>query len=148
MMYDQMRNMINPTMASAAIKAKNDLAITARLAHWSVRGQDYYESHLMFERIYDDASCDMDTLVEVLRGLGYTPTFAEFAGPGGQLPGFSKMELVDVLLDQATTYYSVLVRFRESLEGDNMAIGLINLLEDLCQTSNVIIYLLSASKGN
>lgn len=140
--------MINLALASAAIKAKHNLAITARLAHWSVRGQDYYESHLMFERIYEDAAGDMDTLVEVLRGLGYTPTFAEFAGPGGQLPGFSRIELVNVLLDRATTYYSALVQFKDSVESNPMAVGLVNLLEDLCQTCNVIIYLLSASKGN
>ena len=140
--------MINPALASAAIKAKHNLAITARLAHWSVRGEDYYESHLMFERIYGDAENGTDSLVEVLRGLGYTPTFAEFAGPGGTLEGFSRAVLVDVLLDRATTYYSALIQLRDSLEGNAMAVGLVNLLEDLAQGCNVIIYLLSASKGN
>ena len=140
--------MINPAMASAVLKTKHNLAITARLAHWSVRGQDYYESHLLFERIYSEAEEHTDTLVEVMRGLGYTPTFDEFAGPGGKLPAFSRAELTDLLLERAATYYSTLIGFRDSLEGNPMAVGLINLLEDLAQTCNVIIYLLSAAKGN
>ena len=147
-MYEALSTMLNPALASSVLKAKHNLAITARLAHWSVRGQDYYESHLLFERIYNEAENSTDILVEVMRSLGYTPTFVEFAGPGGELSAFTRVELTDLLLERAATYYSTLISFRDTLENNPMAVGLVNLLEDLCQTCNVIIYLLSASKGN
>ena len=140
--------MINTTLASRALKAKHDLAITAQLAHWSVRGDNFYEAHLLFERVHDEAEGSTDTLVEVLRGLGYTPTFEEFAGPGGSLPAFGMAPLVDLLTERAMAYYAALVSFHDSLEGEPRAMGLVNLLEDLAQTCTGIIYLLSAAKGN
>jgi hypothetical protein len=140
--------MFSPSLASSVLKAKHNLAITARLAHWSVRGSDYYEAHLLFERIYKEAKADTDGLVEVMRGLGYTPTFEEFSGPGGSLPSFNRGPLVDTLLNGAMEYYARLVSFRNALKDEPRAVGLVNLLEDLTQTCNTIIYLLSASKGN
>jgi hypothetical protein len=139
--------MINPISAASVLKAKHNLVITAQMAHWNVRGADYYEAHTLFERIYDDASENTDMLVEVLRALGYTPTFDEFSGPGGSLPAFSRGPLVDLLIERATDYYSKLISFRESLKDNPRAVGLVNLLEDLAQSCTVIIYLLSASKS-
>ena len=130
------------------LKAKHDLTITAQLAHWSVRGSDFYEFHLLFERIYEEADKSTDVLVEVLRGLGYTPTFAEFAGPGGTLPSFNGPALVDLMLNRSMEYYARLISFRNALEKEPRAVGLVNLLEELAQTCNTIIYLLSAFKGN
>jgi hypothetical protein len=139
--------MINPQLAFNTLKAKHDLAATAQMAHWNVRGTDYYEAHKLFERIYEDASVSTDELVEVLRALGYSPTFEEFSGPGGALPSYSRGPLVDLLIERATTYYTSLIAFREALKEDTSAVGLVNLLEDLAQTCTIIIYLLSASKG-
>jgi DNA-binding ferritin-like protein len=140
--------MFSPALASSVLKAKHDLTITAQLSHWSVRGPDFYEFHLLFERIYEEADKSTDALVEVLRGLGYTPTFSEFAGPGGTLPSFDGSSLVDLLLTRAMEYYARIISFRSTLQDEPRAVGLVNLLEDLAQTCNTIIYLLSASKGN
>lgn len=138
---------MNPALAKSVIRAKNNLAITARMAHWNVRGSDYYEAHLLFERIYEEAKAGTDTLAELLRSLGYNPTFEEFSGPGGSLPSYSRGELVDLLIDRTTSYYAALSTFRNSVKEDITAIGLVNLLEDLAQTCSTIMYLLSASKG-
>jgi len=140
--------MFNPALASSAIKAKHDLTITAQMSHWSVRGSDYYEFHLLFERIYEEAEKNTDALIEVLRSLGYTPTFSEFSGPGGTLPSFSGLPLVDLLLNRALEYYARLISFRDALEDEPRAVGLVNLLEELAQTCNTIIYLLSSAKSN
>lgn len=140
--------MFSPSLASSVLKAKHDLTITAQLAHWGVRGPNFYEFHLLFGRIYEEAEGSTDALVEVLRGLGYTPTFAEFAGPGGALPSFEGRSLVDLLLNRVMEYYARIISFRDALKDEPRAVGLVNLLEDLAQTCNVIIYLLSASKGN
>jgi histidyl-tRNA synthetase len=139
--------MIDPKLAFSTIKAKHDLAATARMAHWNVRGTDYYEAHTLFERIYEDAAANTDELVEILRALGYTPSFEEFSGPGGTLPSFSRAPLIDLLIERTTDYYTKLGSLRDSLKDDASAVGLVNLLEDLAQVATVILYLLSASKG-
>lgn len=140
--------MFSPSLASSVLKAKHDLTITAQLSHWSVRGPDFYEFHLLFERIYEEADKSTDALVEVLRGLGYTPAFSEFAGPGGTLPSFDGRALVNLMLNRSMEYYARLISFKNALEEETRAVGLVNLLEELAQTCNTIIYLLSASKGN
>ncbi len=40
--------------ANKIVKYLNDATIVSRLSHWNVRGQNFYECHLMFERIYKD----------------------------------------------------------------------------------------------
>lgn len=139
--------MIDPSMASELLKAQNDLVIAARMAHWNVRGSNFYETHLLFERIYDSASEKVDTLVEVLRGLGYSPTFEEFAGPGGALPSYACMPLVEMLTGYATTYMAALLRVRDAVKDEKMAAGLVNLIEQLCEDATVVLYLLSAAQG-
>jgi len=140
--------MLNTAFAYNVLKAQNDLVIAARVAHWNVRGPNFYESHLLFGRIYEAAGEKTDTLVEVLRPLGYDPSFDEFAGPGGELNTFSASGLVDLLMNYCTSYYAALVKLRDSAKDDPMLIGLVNLLEQLCEDANGIMYLLAAAQGN
>lgn len=139
--------MIDPSMASELLKAQNDLVIASRMAHWNVRGSNFYETHLLFERVYDTVSEKVDTLVEVLRGLGYNPTFEEFGGPGGELPSFACMPLVEMLTGYTTTYIAALIKIQEAVKNERMAIGLVNLIEQLCEDATVVLYLLSAAQG-
>jgi DNA-binding ferritin-like protein len=139
--------MIDPMMARELLKAQNDLVIASRVAHWNVRGPNFYESHLLFERIYGSASESVDTLVEVLRGLGYSPTFEEFTGPGGSLPSYDAMSLVEMLTGYVTTYMAALLRIRDAVKEEKMAVGLVNLLEQLCEDATGVLYLLSAAQG-
>jgi len=139
--------MIDPSMASELLKAQNDLVIASRMAHWNVRGSNFYETHLLFERVYDTVSEKVDTLVEVLRGLGYNPTFEEFGGPGGELPSFACMPLVEMLTGYTTTYMAALIKIQEAVKNERMAIGLVNLIEQLCEDATVVLYLLSAAQG-
>lgn len=134
-------------MASELLKAQNDLVIASRMAHWNVRGSNFYETHLLFERVYDTVSEKVDTLVEVLRGLGYNPTFEEFGGPGGELPSFACMPLVEMLTGYTTTYIAALIKIQEAVKNERMAIGLVNLIEQLCEDATVVLYLLSAAQG-
>lgn len=139
--------MIDIRTAGELLKSQNDLVIAARIAHWNVRGQNFYETHLLFERIYDSASDKVDTLVEVLRGLGYNPTFEEFKGPGGELPSYACVPLIEMLTGYTTTYMAALLRTREAVKDEKMAAGLVNLLEQLCEDATTILYLLSAAQG-
>lgn len=139
--------MVDHDLAFAVLKSQNDLVIAARVAHWNVRGPNFFETHLLFERVYNEAGDKTDTLVETLRPLGYIPTFAEFAGPGGGLSTYAAPELVDMLMGYASAYYAALVRLNDSIEGDPMCLGLLNLLQDLCIDATGIMYLLSAAQG-
>lgn len=139
--------MIDSKMAYELLKAQNDLVIASRLAHWNVRGSSFYEFHLLFERIYDTTSEKVDVLVEVLRGLGYSPTFEEFAGPSGELSTFAGIALVEMLTGHATTYMATLLKLRDAVKDEAMATGLVNLLEQLCEDATTVLYLLSAAQG-
>jgi len=139
--------MIDSMLARDLLKAQNDLIISARLAHWNVRGPNFYESHQLFGRIYDTASEKVDTLVEVLRGLGYNPTFQEFGGPGGELPSYSCMPLIEMLTGYVTSYMATLLRMRDAVKDESMAAGLVNLIEQLCEDGTTLLYLLSAAQG-
>jgi len=139
--------MLNLSLAFDTLKTQNNLVIASRLAHWNVRGPNFYESHLLFGRIYDSAGEKTDTLVEVLRPMGYSPTFEEFAGPGGNLGSFLAPELVSMLMEYCAAYYTALVKLREASKNDDMLIGLVNLLEQLCEDANGIMFLLAAAQG-
>jgi hypothetical protein len=139
--------MIDPSVASSVLKAQNDLVIAARMAHWNVRGSNFYETHLLFGRIYDTVGDKVDTLVEVLRGLGYNPTFEEFGGPGGELPSFACLPLIEMLTGYATTYMAELLQVRDAVKDAPMAAGLVNLIEQLCEDGTIVLYLLSAAQG-
>ncbi len=39
--------------------------------HWNVRGQDFYENHLLFERIYEEVYDCVDTFAEFLRAMDF-----------------------------------------------------------------------------
>lgn len=137
---------MNPALASTLLKAQNDLVIAARMSHWNVRGMNFYEAHLLFGRIYETASDKVDSLVEVLRGLGYDPTFEQFRGPGGDLPSYDCQELIRLLIGYATTYYAALISLRNAAKDDDMAAGLVNLLEELAQDCTSMLYLLSSAR--
>jgi len=137
---------MNPALAAQLLKAQNDLVIASRLAHWNVRGMNFYESHLLFERVYGAAGDKTDELVEVLRGLGYSPTFEEFAGPGGELQSYACQDLIRTLVGYATTYYAALISLRDAARDDAMSAGLVNLLEELAQGCTQVLYLLSSAQ--
>jgi len=133
-------------LAFQLLKTQNDLVIASRLAHWNVKGSDFFQYHLLFERIYNTASEKVDTTVELLRALGYTPDFAAFAGPGGALTTNEPSELVDFLFKHLNEYFATLARFRNEVREDALYAGLVNLLEELMQDCTQLMYLLSSCK--
>lgn len=140
--------MLNHDLAFNLLKTQNDLIIAARLAHWNVRGPNFYEAHQMFGRIYDKVSDKTDTLVETLRFAGYDPTFEEFGGPGGELSTFSATALAGALTGYCTSYFASLVQLQEASKDDPMLVGLVNLLEQLCEDASGVMFLLTAAQGN
>ena len=51
------------------VAATQGLATIHQIAHWTTGGVNFYEDHLLFERIYGQASEDLDALAEKTVGI-------------------------------------------------------------------------------
>jgi starvation-inducible DNA-binding protein len=56
-------------IAKIAFASEFSFALKAQNFHWNVEGKDFYEYHLLFERIYDEAYGSIDDFAENLRKL-------------------------------------------------------------------------------
>jgi starvation-inducible DNA-binding protein len=54
--------------------------INARGFHWNITGDKFFELHIKFEELYNDALLKIDEIAERILTLGYTPmhTFSEY----------------------------------------------------------------------
>ena len=78
--------------------------IKTQNAHWNVQGEDFYEAHLLFERIYTEVEAAIDPLAENLRkSQVFVP------------PGLTRMGGLSIVKDWAqdktdlTVYYTQLL---------------------------------------
>lgn len=64
-----------------AFASEYAFAIKSQNFHWNVEGSDFYELHLLFERIYDEVYGAIDPFAENIRKLGaYSPaSFKRFS---------------------------------------------------------------------
>ncbi len=137
-------------LAAKSTKYLNDAIIVSRLAHWNVRGDQYYSAHLMFGRIYDDLAGLMDSHVELLRATGFNPDFQMFSGPGVSMDGYDANTLVELVLDYTMAANSAIgMFFRFTVEQDHDP-RMVALSDHLGGASNTILggtYLLQAWLG-
>lgn len=49
-----------------------DLALTAKQAHWNVKGPSFYELHLLFDKVAEEAHEAVDEIAERITALGGT----------------------------------------------------------------------------
>lgn len=136
--------------ADKTVKALNDATIVSRMSHWNVRGSNFYEAHLLFERIYNDLGELMDALIETLRSFGYNPGFEQFSGPGIHLQNNDCHYLGNLILDHILTLsgtVSLFFGFVEELEGDPRLIGLSNHLQNIADEILTDLYLLQSYLG-
>jgi len=132
------------------IRYLNDATIVARLAHWNVRGKDFYSCHLLFERIYNSLADHMDGMVEVLRSSGYEPDFNVFSGPGISMQDVDCGNLIDLVQDYSLALQSavgIFYRFAEEVKSDPRMVAISNALQSLSQTCATNLYLLQSTRG-
>lgn len=61
-------------IAKIAFASEFSFALKAQNFHWNVEGQDFFEYHALFEKIYDEVYGSIDDFAENLRKLGtYAP---------------------------------------------------------------------------
>jgi hypothetical protein len=116
------------------IKLLNDATIVSHMAHWNVRGPNFYECHLLFDRVYGGLNDLMDGLVERLRACGFNPDFEEFSGPGISMQVYDCMYLTSLTLDYVMALNGMLSLFFEytsSFKGDPRMVGLADYLQSM-----------------
>ena len=137
--------------ARKTVKALNDASVVSLVSHWNVRGPNYYETHLLFERVYGSLSELMDGLVERLRACGYDPDFAELSGPGISMGFFDAASLIELNLDYVMALSSVLTlffNFASTAKDDPRMTGLADLLQSMASEVLQVQYLLLAATGH
>lgn len=137
-------------MAKQTIIALNNASIVAKMSHWNVRGPNYYESHLMFDRIHEDLYGLMDPLIEQLRAYGFNPDFNLFQGPGIAMQSGDAKFLVGLTLDYVMSLNATLKYFfnhcTENTD-DPRNVGLADHLGGMASAILVDQYLLQAWLG-
>jgi hypothetical protein len=137
--------------SNKVVKYLNDATIVSRLSHWNVRGPNFYESHLLFERIYNDLGELMDGLVETLRACGFNPDFELFKGPGISMDFFDAGSLVELNLDYLMALngaVGMFYNFCEENSHDPRLVGIGNHMQGMAEAILNDQYLLQAVMGH
>ena len=137
--------------SNKSIKYLNDATIVARLSHWNVRGPNFYEAHLLFDRIHGDLEGLMDGLVETLRACGFDPDFNLFAGPGISMEYFDAQTLVELNLDYLMALNSavgIFYNFCEENSQDPRLVGIGSHMQAMAESILNDLYLLQAFAGH
>lgn len=120
--------------AKKTVKLLNDATIVLHMAHWNVRGSNFYECHLLFDRVYDSLNGLMDGLIERLRGCGYNPDFLEFSGPAISMQTYDCLSLLALTLDYTMAVngmVSLFFEYTSSFKGDPRMVGLADYLQSM-----------------
>ena len=129
------------------VKYLNDSTIVSRMAHWTVVGSNFYEFHLMMDRVYNDLADLMDPLVEQLRACGFVPTFELFKGPGIEFEQYDCHFLGGIVLDYLLALDGVIgmyYNFAEEHSRDPRLVGVGNQLQAMSSVVLTDIYLLQS----
>lgn len=115
----------------------------AQLAHWNVVGRDFYQLHLLFEKVYETLDAQVDTFAEQGRSLGVEIPSSVF----NQVPDtewFTGYDLAEWLLTMCMRYKSELELIRELAEQEKQ-FGFVNIIEGFLTDSNTLCYLLRST---
>jgi hypothetical protein len=146
-----MENSEFEVLANKIVTYLNNATIVSRLSHWNVRGPNFYEAHLLFDRVYGDLADQMDATVEQLRACGFSPDFNLFSGPGIQMDYFDADSLIDLTIDYLMSLSGVIAAFYNFCEDHSTDPRLVAIGNQMQSTSSVVLgdlYLLQAWRGH
>lgn len=124
------------------LELQNNLLGASRLAHWNIEGSDFYQFHLLFERVYGMVEEKVDGLAEQARGLGIEIK-AKIFNSVPEIDWVTSKDLCENLLELNKNFQDGLERLREEAE-DSKMYGVVNVVEDILTDCNVISYLLNS----
>lgn len=115
----------------------------SQLAHWNAVGQNFYEYHLLFGRLYETLSSHVDSMAEQGRGSSIEIPASVFNSvPEIEWQGC--LDLASKMLDLNTRYAASLMILRDECERENNP-GFVNVIEGFLTDTNTISYLLRSA---
>ena len=126
-------------LSNKIVKYLNDATIVARMAHWNVRGANFYEAHLMFDRIYSDLGDQMDPLIEQLRACGFSPDFDLFKGPGITMEYYDCHSTAELVLDYVMALSGTIAMYYNFCEEHSKDPRLVAIGNQMQATSSVVL---------
>lgn len=124
------------------LKAQISLSGAAQLAHWGIVGKDFYQLHLLFERIYGMVSDKIDVIAEQARGQGVEIP-AKIFHDVPEIDWSTSDELVEGLLDLVSDLKEALGKLHEKCDSEG-EYGILNVVEDIMSDCNTVKYLLGS----
>jgi DNA-binding ferritin-like protein len=120
----------------------NNVVGSARLCHWNVEGVDFYQFHLVFERIYEMAEAKVDGLAEQARGKDIEIP-AKMFNDVPELDWSTPAELAGELYKVVEEYCKSLHELHEKAD-DKAEYGILNIVEDMMTDASTMKYLLGS----
>jgi starvation-inducible DNA-binding protein len=126
---DKLKQQLKVTLATVF-----SFYLKAHSFHWNVEGSDFFQLHLLFEKIYSDVYESIDDLAERIRTLGtYAPSGLSRMSELSTIPDvktvLTSTEMVDVLLsDNAAVLKELNASFAQAQAQKKQ--GLMNFLAD------------------
>jgi len=123
------------------------LAILHQQAHWTSAGNEYYGDHLLFQRLYDAVSEDIDSVAEKLAGV-FDPSFLDVGYHANITKKFiDTMNTTDNLVERNLKAEKAFVTFNSKIyekikESGEMTLGLDDLIMSVSSKHEENIYLL------
>ena len=136
-------------IASRLVKHLNNVIMMSHMAHWTVRGIEFYGYHKLFDKCYKLLVDLQDTQIEQLRALGHNPTFQELSGPGIDVPAYDPVTLTELTMDYlmaAQAVYTTAFEYSEEVDDARMY-GFGDYLQGGLQTMLQVQYLLQSALG-
>lgn len=116
--------------------------------HWNVVGEDFYQRHLLFERVYGMLDAFVDRVAENVRKYGRAPgtfkVYLDVSAIKEEDAMYTGGEMIGILLRDFRILEGTLIQTNESAEKAR-DIGVMNLIGDLAETVNTITYLLKSN---
>ncbi len=127
---DQLRQSLNQTLQSVI-----GFYFNVHCLHWNITGKEFYQYHLLFERIYKDVYKSIDKLGETIRKVGgFAPIgLQQIASTEKAVKDIDYNQSIDKIINQLITNNGVLIEklnnsFRLA-QKDNLQ-GTMNLIAD------------------
>lgn len=116
--------------------------------HWNIKGDKFFELHLKFEELYDDAVLKIDEIAERILTLGSTPlhTFSDYIKVSSIKEAKNLSDATSTMTETLNNFNVLIVKQRELLKlsqeaGDE---GTSTLLSDYISAQEKTVWMLSA----
>ena len=143
---DQLAEKLNELLANYQVFYQN-----LRGLHWNIKGKEFFELHLKFEELYNDAQVKIDEIAERVLTLGGTPlhTFNDYVR-NSEIKSLENVSNGPTGLQQIVNNYSILIQKERdilTLSGDAEDEGTNSQMSDYITQSEKTVWMLTSYLG-